>query len=70
MKREELSMIIQSNQRVDDSTRSWCEYLVNNIYNNFEQQLKEKDKEITRLRKRLEQFEHTPCRYEWGGCDD
>lgn len=32
MSREDISRKIQSNQRVDDSTRAWCESLANEIY--------------------------------------
>ena len=52
----------------DDFTNN--DKIVDKIYDHFEQQLKEKDHEIKRLRKRLEQFEHRPARYESGDSDE
>lgn len=36
MTREEISKRIQSNQRVDSSTRAWCESLINDVVSDFE----------------------------------
>ena len=35
MEREEISKRIQSNQRIDKSTKEWCERLVDDIFKSF-----------------------------------
>lgn len=57
MNREEISKKIQSNQRIDDSSREWAERLVDSIFNEIEI-LK---KENTRLKKQLSKGHHIEC---------
>lgn len=49
-----------------DGTFETIHQNIDKMYEDFEDELKIKNNEISRLKKRLEKFEHIPCRFEYG----